>query len=157
MLYGIIEAGDERYVKIGTTWGHQDDRAALAKRVSTLQTGSPRELTCVAVAPGYRDEERALHRRFSGYHVRGEWFARAGLVVEWLEQWRIGSGAVDLPITRRRAARTATPRTGRWSWRGVERSHVTAARRPAEWSWRGKVRPMISSPAYWGKTRGIVG
>jgi hypothetical protein len=43
-------------------------------RLATLQTGSPTELTVMAVRPGTMDDERRLHEEFAEERVRGEWF-----------------------------------------------------------------------------------
>ena len=44
----------------------------LIKRFRSLKTASPDVLTLAGVIVG--DYERALHRRFAAYRVRGEWF-----------------------------------------------------------------------------------
>jgi len=44
------------------------------KRFSGLRTSSPVDLELLAVIPGDRDCERALHARFSVYRCDGDWF-----------------------------------------------------------------------------------
>lgn len=45
------------------------------QRLATLQTGNPTKLAVVAVIPGDRAEEAALHIRFAASRGQGEWFA----------------------------------------------------------------------------------
>jgi hypothetical protein len=44
------------------------------RRISMHQVGSPEELVLLAVTTGGREMEKALHQRFSGSRVHGEWF-----------------------------------------------------------------------------------
>lgn len=55
-------------VKIGYT------RGCPFKRLRDLQTGSPCELTLMVAHPGTFAEEKMIHREFSRFSVRGEWF-----------------------------------------------------------------------------------
>jgi hypothetical protein len=45
-----------------------------ARRLQFLQTGSVEPLVLLTSAPGSRDDERALHRRFASCRIRNEWF-----------------------------------------------------------------------------------
>ena len=58
---------DRRYVKIGKTQN-------IISRLSALQTGHPEKLYVLGYVDGGRGEEKKLHKRFSKYRVRGEWF-----------------------------------------------------------------------------------
>lgn len=55
-------------LKIGYTSGD------VWKRLKALQTGSPGELTVIAMHPGTPDNERAIHEQFSSSRLHGEWF-----------------------------------------------------------------------------------
>ena len=55
------------HIKIGTA-------TDLKERLSNLQAGNPMPLTVLAVVPGKRAEERALHAEFAEYRAAGEWF-----------------------------------------------------------------------------------
>lgn len=55
------------------------------KRMGSLQTGNPEELTLLHTLIGGRKLERQLHRQFSAHHVKGEWF-QAEPVEAWLQQ-----------------------------------------------------------------------
>lgn len=64
-LIYFISSGDA--VKIGIS---QD----VARRLESLQCGSPVELTLLGTRPGGEVEERALHQKFAHLRIRGEWF-----------------------------------------------------------------------------------
>lgn len=68
MLY-FIQDQTANLIKIGYTSG--DDAEV---RLKALQTGSPIGLVILLTAPGARQEEAELHRRFSSARVHGEWF-----------------------------------------------------------------------------------
>lgn len=55
-------------VKIGFTTGSPH------ARLRTLQTGSPCELTLIAVHDGTMEDEKRLHAEFSDSRLHGEWF-----------------------------------------------------------------------------------
>lgn len=62
--------------------GYSED---LASRFTDLSVGSPVELRLLHVIPGDVDDERALHKRFALYRVRGEWFRITGTLAAFLE------------------------------------------------------------------------
>lgn len=64
MVYFIT---DGRYTKVGC--GNDP-----AKRLLELQTGNPLELSLVKTIEGSFEEEKAIHKSLSLYHVRGEWY-----------------------------------------------------------------------------------
>ncbi|MFF5853977.1 GIY-YIG nuclease family protein [[Kitasatospora] papulosa] len=61
----LIGAEGSELVKIGHARNPQ-------RRLAGLQTGQPAQLTLLWSQVG--DYERALHRKFAAYRVRGEWF-----------------------------------------------------------------------------------
>lgn len=65
---------------IGNTQLRDRVKIGVAKdpetRLLRLQTGSPVSLQLLAVMPGDADTEAALHRRFAGRRMKGEWFRR---------------------------------------------------------------------------------
>ncbi len=64
MLY-FIRSG--QYVKIGVS-------ANPLGRLRQVQTGNPIEAELLAVCPGGKDDEAAIHRAFQQHRVSGEWF-----------------------------------------------------------------------------------
>lgn len=66
MIYFIQESG-RGLIKIGSA-------VDPSMRLVDLQIGSPFSLVLLLALEGGRDEEKALHRRFSRLRYRGEWF-----------------------------------------------------------------------------------
>lgn len=62
----FIQAG--RSIKIGLATN-------VKARMAELQTGNHEELQLLGFIPGDRCLERQLHRRFSEFRIRGEWFS----------------------------------------------------------------------------------
>ena len=71
-----------------------------ARRVKTLQSGSPVPLAllgsfkskdCVA-------EEKALHRRFAGSRLHGEWFSRTPALLKLVDSCRTDTRHLDVTI-----------------------------------------------------------
>jgi len=67
------------FVKIGKASGESAEW-----RIATLQTGCPYEIELLATESGGHQEERALHRRFSEFHERGEWFRLEGALLDYI-------------------------------------------------------------------------
>lgn len=67
-IYYIQDEGGP--IKIGLT--HTENN--LQSRLSQCQVSNPRKLTLLAVEPGDAQREKDLHKQFSKYHIRGEWF-----------------------------------------------------------------------------------
>lgn len=63
----FIQAGEAGPIKIGWT-------KSVPARFSALQAGNAEPLRLLAVLPGRISYERALHSRFAGLLIRGEWF-----------------------------------------------------------------------------------
>lgn len=65
----LIKATDTNFYKIGVT-------TEKAKRLATLQNGSPIELTYVItkIAENARELEELIHTGLEAYNIRGEWF-----------------------------------------------------------------------------------
>ncbi len=102
MIYAVAEGNDRTAVKIGFTESSIDDR------IAGLQTGNPRTLVCIALAPGSKFDELALHSQFAAHRIRGEWFRMQGDVAKWV--CRHASGVLLTPTQmsdeqRERAAR----------------------------------------------------
>ncbi|WP_375272074.1 GIY-YIG nuclease family protein [Sphingomonas sp.] len=53
-------------------------------RFSKLQSDSPVALTLERVTEGDVASEKALHRRFAAFAVRGEWFMQTAEIVTWM-------------------------------------------------------------------------
>jgi hypothetical protein len=76
---GVYVIGYNKLVKIGLS------STSIKQRIVTIQQGLPHALRIYASLSGGAEEEKSLHRRFKKYHVRGEWFRRAGDLVRWIE------------------------------------------------------------------------
>ena len=68
LLYFV--GSDDGTVKIGVT-------LQPAKRLASLQTGSPRKLRYLALTEGSLWLERFFHNAFESDRLEGEWFARS--------------------------------------------------------------------------------
>lgn len=66
-VYFIGDASADT-VKIG--WSKDNPERRLAQ----LQTGNSEQLHLYGAIPGTQRDEKALHERFIGLHLRGEWF-----------------------------------------------------------------------------------
>ena len=66
-IYFIQAATGTGLIKIG----YSNDCEA---RLRSMQTGSPIQLTLLAVLPGSRKREQQVHRYWSVYRAHGEWF-----------------------------------------------------------------------------------
>lgn len=64
----------------------------VLRRVKTLQTSHPTKLRILRVLDGGKEDERALHERFSALRQTGEWFRYDKAMVE------SNLGLPDLPI-----------------------------------------------------------
>ena len=63
----LVHARGTNFYKIGIA-------SCVKTRLHGLQNASPHELSLVTVIPGSQSLEKAIHRRFRGHRVRGEWF-----------------------------------------------------------------------------------
>jgi len=77
----IIQVAPSGLVKIGISKN-------IRNRMNNLQTASPFELRLVAYdrTGRYGQREYELHKRFSEYRVRGEWFYPDGELLEYLNK-----------------------------------------------------------------------
>lgn len=64
----VVRAGEHGPVKIGFT-------KDVASRLVKMQADNHERLTILGVFTGGAAEELALHRRFAGHRLRGEWFS----------------------------------------------------------------------------------
>ena len=72
VYFVLAQCGPSSRVKIGKANN-------VAKRVETLQTGSPYQLQILVTVPCRSEKhaehlERLAHRMFKPYRIRGEWF-----------------------------------------------------------------------------------
>lgn len=72
---GVYVAGFGPYVKIGIT-------VNVEERLINLQTPEPMQL--YALIDGWLSEEIALHKRFAGQRLNGEWFRNEGALADWI-------------------------------------------------------------------------
>ncbi len=75
----VYVIGFGAYVKIGFS-------TDLPGRMLDLQEHAPAELTLYASFPGTIADERALHARFKGCRLRGEWFLKRGKLAKWIKE-----------------------------------------------------------------------
>lgn len=80
MIY-FIRSGKTGPIKIGFV----AEGRSLFSRKRSLQCGNPEELYTLGVLHGYgRAMEKALHKLFRAYSIRGEWFEANGLLIEFI-------------------------------------------------------------------------
>lgn len=73
------------FAQLGTGGPIKIGRAVnVEKRLRCMQTSVPEALRLLATSAGGPTEERALHRRFLGHRVRGEWFRPAPELLEFI-------------------------------------------------------------------------
>ena len=80
MIYFITQSN--RYIKIGHVKGSPHTR------LYSLQSGNPYTLKIALVIEGTKSDEGFVQRRFSRYHVRGEWFFLSSEIEDYLEERR---------------------------------------------------------------------
>lgn len=73
----FLKTGNE--VKIGFSVNPRE-------RLHSLQTGCARPAKMVKIVKGTPTTERAFHKRFAEYHLKGEWFDLRGRLAKYLEQ-----------------------------------------------------------------------
>lgn len=74
---GVYVIGYGPYVKIGISLN-------IDERMAAIQTSAPEKLQLYAIIDGWLAEEKALHRRFAGCRLRGEWFRKEGELEQWI-------------------------------------------------------------------------
>lgn len=88
----FVRAGKDR-VKIGFSNDH-------VSRFSALKTGNAHELKMIGIVPGTHQDEKAMHKRFAAYRVRGEWFKIEGELAAFLKKVEAAN-----KVTRKRSRR----------------------------------------------------
>ena len=78
---------------------------SVVRRVRTFNTAHPFPVRVVAVAPGGREVERALHSQFDHYRIAREWFRRHMAVLRVFSD--LPGAMVFLPGHTKQAAPTA--------------------------------------------------
>jgi len=75
----VYYLSDGEHVKIGYTkdWN---------ERSKKYRTHSAREITVLAIRPGYKSEETALHRKFKVYRKRGDWFYPGEAILDHIKR-----------------------------------------------------------------------
>jgi hypothetical protein len=146
VIYGIVEDGDWRFVKIGVTGKGAVDRGLAMRRLQELQTGNPRALVLAALVDGGPDDERKLHVDLAVHRVRGEWFLHVGAVAEWVSRNRVLTRSQAVSLLARtetdEPAEASSPQSelssGRWSWRGRVRVANSETARVERCNWCDK-------------------
>lgn len=80
-VYVLYDDAGQRY-KIGFTTG------PVQRRRRAIETAADLTLSVVAEVPGTMADERALHERFAGQRIAGEWFAASSELHEWITYMR---------------------------------------------------------------------
>lgn len=78
----FIQAGDDGPIKIGYTAGDPE------KRLRALQNASAVDLRLLATIEGDQKREVDLHIEFNEHNIRGEWFAPAAPILEFVDEAR---------------------------------------------------------------------
>jgi hypothetical protein len=86
-VYFVAEEPFCEMVKIGKTTRN------IGERLSGLQTGNPRKLSCLASfeRPKKYNYENMFHKLFSGKHIRGEWFNLSVNLIEKIKLTMAGN------------------------------------------------------------------
>ncbi|MDE3070842.1 MAG: GIY-YIG nuclease family protein [Acidobacteriota bacterium] len=87
-IYVFRSSGPGEPVKIGRS-------TDPARRLKDVATGHPHRIDLVALLPGSRGLERALHERLAQFRMEGEWFSREAE----RELERLIHGLIALPPT----------------------------------------------------------
>lgn len=74
----FLRAGESGAVKIGFA-------TDLRSRIRGIETGNHEELHIIAAMNGTAADEKALHKKFAAYRIRGEWFKYAGDLKRFIE------------------------------------------------------------------------
>lgn len=77
MIYFIQESGNG-YIKIGFS-------QEPLQRLRQLSKNQPYEYNLIGVLPGHLPEEKALHKKFSDFSVKGEWFCPSKDLIDFIE------------------------------------------------------------------------
>ena len=77
----IYFVGYGQFVKIGFA-------TDLALRLTALQVSTPHPLKVYLKIEGTLEDEKALHRQFAAYRIRGEWFRRSSEIKAWIVERR---------------------------------------------------------------------
>lgn len=78
MIYVLRFENQKRgYFKVGISTN-------LPLRISDIQTACPFKLALIALRPGHRKEEKALHKQMEKFRTNGEWFQDVPLTRESL-------------------------------------------------------------------------
>lgn len=77
MIYFIQESGNG-FIKIGFSQNP-------LQRLRQLSKNQPYEYSLLGVLPGHFEQERALHKRFSDFSIKGEWFSPDKNLIDFIE------------------------------------------------------------------------
>lgn len=61
----------------------------MRSRLNTLQCCSPFELEVLGLVYGSRGHEKLIHSMFKKFRIRGEWYARAPEVLDYIRAWGV--------------------------------------------------------------------
>lgn len=87
----FIQTGQYGNIKIGYT-------KYLAQRIKTLQTGCAENLQLLGFINGDKGKERALHKQFREYHIKGEWFKLNSELIEYINLHSEMQQYIDLQV-----------------------------------------------------------
>lgn len=106
-------SNDSRCLLVLHVSGSCDKERAIS-RVRHISTGNPRRLRIVGIAPGDGKAHTMLREWFAAHHINGDWFARHGEIVSYINHHSI-------PDADHSATRTKVPiGAGDWGLRRLE-------------------------------------
>jgi hypothetical protein len=79
VIYFVLDPG-LKAVKIGYT----ANKYTLASRLNDFKTGTASMFELIGSMDGSKDDERKIHIRFAGLHIRGEWFRDDATMREYI-------------------------------------------------------------------------
>ncbi len=164
MIYVMAEMENGQrtpYVKIGCVLSDDREEALrlMYKRVRALQPGNPRMVGIVAIAPGGRVEEKALHARFSSARVKRFTICEWVQVTDEVQAWIDTLEQVNVSIRRNGPRVKAPPKRKCWRCGSVRHTPHDCPDRPITVTVPpGSPKPKPQPPFAWrGKTRNWYG
>jgi hypothetical protein len=98
MLYAVL-APSTGYIKLGYT----ENETTFKSRLGSLQTGNGDKLVVLKTMDGAPEDEKALHERFAGDRLCGEWFMSSPELLTFLNASEGSPAAAAMGRVRRAA------------------------------------------------------
>ncbi|MBX9659093.1 MAG: GIY-YIG nuclease family protein [Nitrospiraceae bacterium] len=124
----VIQLGEHGPIKIGHSQNPK-------KRVDLLQVGAAERIYVRAITPGSVADEKALHKKYSEYRLRGEWFQPADdMLLEVLSREQVDVSAIT-PLHRVRRPVLSVDEA-REIWMDKSIKQMEALKHMPGWTWQ---------------------